>query len=218
MEPIPTKVHDVKVYPFIGAPVEVPSVFVDGKGTYAVGSLTTHLFYNLDLAAGKSQHGGVHAGNRYYAIGTGEDGKSFETPWMTCTRGGDAPQFARTIDALGGGSEAEAAASQPSHSDIAYQIHLKDVFVQLAHDPREPIVIPLIENGKAIATFAGLLPGGSWSVAVAGGNRVNPLQVGARVTIGGRRIDTGKPFAVPAVLTTRNAGDPAYFVQLGPIG
>lgn len=79
--------------------------------------------------------------------------------------------------------------------------------------PNEPRSIPLIENGKGIATFAGLLPGGTWSVAVAGGERPNPLQEGMTVTIAGTNVATGKPFHIPAVFETKETGDPAEFVE-----
>ncbi|MEX1368721.1 MAG: hypothetical protein AB1Z98_36675 [Nannocystaceae bacterium] len=101
-------------HPRQGHQGQVQPVFVDGTGTYSVGTLTTHIFYNLDLDSGTAQHGGVHAGNKCYAIAQGPDGKTIDTPWMACTRGGDAPQLGRTIEALGGGRPAEAAAGDPA--------------------------------------------------------------------------------------------------------
>lgn len=98
-------------------------------------------------------------------------------------------------------------------SDIVYEIHLTDVYVGLYHNPLEPIEIPLIEGGTAVAKFAGLLPGGTWTVTVSGGKRVNHLNVGARVTIRGKLVNTGKMFSIPGVLTTTDAGDPARFVE-----
>lgn len=209
MQPIETKVSNVQIFPYIpDAPIVVPPVFVNGSGTYSVGTLTSHAFYNLDLTSGRMQNGGVQAGQRYYATFPGANGEQVTTPWMHATRGGEQPQLARTIDMLGGTIEPAAGSS-----DIAYQLHLTDVYVSLHHDPREPIEIPLIEGGTAVATFAGLLPGGSWSVSVSGGQRVNPLRVGSAVNIRGKLINTEKPYSIPAVLVTTDAGDPAVFNQ-----
>ena len=207
MQPIPRPVTNVSVYPYLpNIPIVVQPVFVDGKGTFSAGSLGTHLFYNLDLSSGEPKHGGVVAGNQYYATYTDADGNPQQTPWMQAQQGGDAPKFGRTITALGGPQTS--AAPTP---DIAYQLHLVDVTVSLAHDPREPIEIPLIEGAKAIASFAGLLPGGAWSVSVSGGTRPNPLAVGMTVTISGKLANSGKGYAIPAVLSCTNDGDPATF-------
>lgn len=213
MQPVPTKVSNVQIYPYIpGVPIRVLPVFVDGSGTLSFGTLATHLFYDLSLLSGRAQDGGAHAGQSYYATYSGENGQTITTPWMYCCRGGDAPQFGRTIDLLGsGGGMAPSDAS--GSPDMAYQLHLTDVFVSMYHDPREPIEIPLIEGATALATFAGLLPGGSWKVTVDGGKRVNSLQMGARVTIAGKQANTGRHYAIPAVLVTTNAGDPAQFVE-----
>ncbi|MBP4045076.1 hypothetical protein JQK19_12150 [Chromobacterium violaceum] len=220
MAPFPTPVTQVRVYPYIpDSPIVVPPVFTGGSGTYSVGTLTTNIFYNLDLASGEAVHGGPHAGNKYYAVCKDAAGKEFTTPWMTCLKGGPQPQFGRTTHLLhpthgtGAGSDADAGQAVAS-PDIAYQIHLTDVSVNAYVPPTEPLLIPLIEGGKGIATFAGLLPGGTWSVSVAGGERVNPLHAGMTATITGTNVATGRPFHIPAVFVTKEAGDPAIFVQL----
>ena len=104
-------------------------------------------------------------------------------------------------------------ADADAHADIAYQIHLKDIDVDMAIPPTEPLLVPLIRGGKGIATFAGLLPGGTWSVAVSGGERANPLRDGMRVTVRSANIANGKPFAIPGALIPKDAGDPAEFFQ-----
>ncbi|MCD4502130.1 hypothetical protein [Chromobacterium vaccinii] len=218
MAPFPTPVTQVRVYPYIpDAPIIVPPVFTGGAGTYSVGTLTTNIFYNLDLTSGETENGGPHAGNKYYAVCKDASGKEFTTPWMTCLKAGPQPQFGRTthlghpVQQTGADSGSDAAVASP---DIVYQIHLSDVAVNAYVPPTEPLLIPLIEGGKGIATFAGLLPGGSWSVSVAGGERVNPLHPGMTATISGINVATGKPFHIPAVFITKEAGDPAVFVQL----
>lgn len=213
MTPIPSPVSQVSIYPYIpDAPIVVPAVFVEGSGTYSVGTLGLSIFYNLDLTSGMPKFGGVHAGNKYYAICKDASGKELQTTWLTCLKGGDAPQFGRTTTL--GQPRIEADATTSNSADIAYQIHLSEITVDMYVNPTEPLIVPLIEGGKGIATFAGLLPGGTWSVSVAGGERVNPLHLGMPVTIRGTNVATGKPFNIPATLVTRNTGAVAEFVQV----
>lgn len=210
MTPIPTPVKNVRVFPYIpDSPIIVPPVFVSGAGTYAVGTLGMNVFYNLDLTSGEAQNSGVHAGVKYYAVGLDQEGKEFTTTWLTCTKGGAQPQFGRTTHF----GPFTPGAEQEAHADIIYSIHLSDVAVNVFIPPCEPLFIPLIENGKAIATFAGLLPSGTWTVSVTGGERINPLQDGATVTISGTNVATDKPFHIPATFVTKDAGDLAVFVQ-----
>ncbi len=218
MTPIPSPVRNVRVYPYIpDAPIEVPPVFENGAGTLSVGTLATLIFYNLDLTSGGPRNGGVHAGVRYYAVYDGENGQNQTTPWMTCLQGGEQPRFGRTIDMQQPQPAGSARTSNDaSQGDIAYQIHMKDVAVSLYVNPKEPLEIPLLNGGTGVATFIGTLPGGTWSVTVDGGQRVNPLIVGAGVTITGNNVFSGKPFHIPAVLRTTDAGDPAVFVQPTP--
>lgn len=213
MIPIPVPVTQVSIYPYIPqAPIRVLPVLVNGAGTYSVGTLTTNIFYNLDLTSGTQENGGVHAGLKYYAMFKDANGNETTTTWMTCLQGGPTPRFGRTVSMLGPHSH-EAEADVAAHADIAYQIHLKEIDVDMAIPPTEPLIVPLIRGGTGIATFAGLLPGGTWSVAVSGGERSNPLRNGMRVTVRGTNIATDKPFAIPGVLVTTDAGDPAEFVQ-----
>lgn len=211
MIPIPVPVTQVSIYPYIPqAPIRVLPVLVNGAGTYSVGTLTTNIFYNLDLTSGTQENGGVHAGLKYYAVFKDANGNETTTTWMTCLQGGPAPRFGRTISMLGNTSNDGGNDASP---DIAYQIHLSGIDVDMAVPPTEPLLVPLIRDGNGIATFAGLLPGGTWSVAVSGGDRTNPLRNGMRVTVRGINIATGTPFAIPGTLITSDAGDPAEFVQ-----
>ncbi|WP_146131780.1 hypothetical protein [Chromobacterium amazonense] len=220
MTPIPSPVTQVRVYPYIpDASIIVPPVFTGGAGTYSVGTLTTNIFYNLDLNSGEAIHSGPHAGNHYYAVCKDSSGNDFTTPWMTCLKGGPQPQFGRTIHLLHAahGPATDTNSNQTvSNPDIVHQIHLSDISVNAYVSATEPLMIPLIEGGQGIATFAGLLPGATWSVSVTGGERVNPLHVGMSVTISGSNVSTGKPLHIPAVLVTKEIGDPAIFGQIRP--
>lgn len=92
---IPQPITDVTVYPYITAPIELEPVIKKASGTYSIGTLTTHVFYNMDL------HGGDHVGKlenggAYFAEATDAEGNRFRTHWMHCTGGGDQPTFGLT--------------------------------------------------------------------------------------------------------------------------
>lgn len=216
MTPIPSPVSQVSIYPYIpDAPIVVPPVFIEGSGTYSVGTLATSIFYNLDLTSGMPKFGGVHAGSKYYAICKDAAGKEMQTTWLTCLKGGDNPQFGRTSTLGQRPVEADAADSldTSNSADLVYQVHLKDIEVNMYVAPTEPLLIQLIVGGKGIATFGGRMPFGTWKVDVTGGERVNPLHVGMGVTISGTNVATGRALFIPATLITRNAGTIAEFVQ-----
>lgn len=218
MEPFATAVKNVRVYPYIpDAPIEVPPVLENGSGKFSVGTLTTHIFYNLSLTNGTPRNGGVHAGVRYYALYDTDTSKNQQTPWLTCLQGGEQPRFGRTIDALASsvGQTQTVGATSPQ-PDIALRLHLSNINVNMYVDPIEPLEIQLITGGHGIASYLGLLPGASWTVGVEGGTRVNPLVVGTKVTINGINVATGRRFDLPAVLRTTDAGDPAVFVSQPP--
>ncbi|POA97285.1 hypothetical protein C2134_15680 [Chromobacterium sinusclupearum] len=212
MIPIPSPVTQVRIFPYIpDSHIIVPPVFISGTGTYSVGTLGKSIFYNLDLTAGESQNGGPHAGNKYYAICKGADGKEFTTTWLTCLKGGSTPQFGRTIT-LGRPSVANGPLVSNDYTR-SKQVHLSDITVNAFIQPDEPLSLPLIANGNGIASFVGQFPGGFWSVTVTGGEYVNPLQVGMTVTIQGINTATGKPCFIPAIFVTEDASDPAEFVE-----
>ncbi len=98
-------------------------------------------------------------------------------------------------------------------ADILQEVKMKNVFVQLAHDPRQQFILPFIEDGEGVAKFSGPMPSTFWSVEVIGGKRVNPLRAGDRVIISGIDTDTGKSFAIPTILACQDPGDPANFIQ-----
>lgn len=95
MTPIPQPITNVTVYPYTTAPIELLPVIEDASGTYSVGTLTTNVFYNMDL------HGGEHKsklekGGAYFAVVTDETGNRYRTHWMHCTNTGETPTFGLT--------------------------------------------------------------------------------------------------------------------------
>ncbi|AUH50347.1 hypothetical protein CXB49_05750 [Chromobacterium sp. ATCC 53434] len=220
MAPNPQPVTQVRIFPYIpDSHIIVPPVFVSGAGTYAVGTLGMNVFYNLDMNSGEAQNGGPQAGSKYYAIGKTSEGKEFTTTWLTCLKGGPTPQFGRTITHGRRASTAAPTASDHAVSTasgfnediaISHQVHMEDVVINAYIHPTEPLMLPLIADGKGIASY---VPHGSWSITVTGGERVNPLQVGMRVTAHGTNVATGKPFFIPAVLVTESTTEPAVFIE-----
>ena len=61
--------------------------------------------------------------------------------------------------------------------------------------------------------FAGARFGLEASEGVFSETECNPLRVGSAVNIRGKLINTEKPYSIPAVLVTTDAGDPAVFNQ-----
>ncbi len=95
MIPIPQPITNVSVYPYTTAPIELMPVIENASGTYSVGTLTTHVYYNMDLHGGE-RHGKLEKGGAYFAVATDKSGKSFRTHWMHCTDDGETPSFALT--------------------------------------------------------------------------------------------------------------------------
>jgi hypothetical protein len=103
MYPLPVKVKNVSLYPYVNwhggsiGPV-IPPVIEGATGEYSVGSLFTNVFYNLTLEGGhRSSELAVHAS--YVAVGEMEDGTPFTSHWMYCLQNGPEPTFGLTVPA-----------------------------------------------------------------------------------------------------------------------
>lgn len=217
MQPIPRKVKNVKVYPYIDwkgggvGPVILP-VIEGGSGTYAVGTLLTSVFYNLNLASGEQKTKlGIH--QRYFATGETEDGSSFTTPWLYCTNAGDKPEFGRTITLLKPENDTLHAEILPEYITLG---PLTDITVTQSFPPPAIGEILLIENGSGnvIATRTGTPH--EMGVEVKSGNRVGQLRPGLKnIMITGKNKD-GQTFTM-GNLTCINPNEPAIFLhQFGP--
>ena len=99
MTPIPQPITNVTVYPYITAPIELMPVIENATGTYSVGTLTTHVYYNMDLHGG-DRTGKLEKGGAYFAEATDAAGNRFRTHWMHCTDAGDSPTFGLTQNLL----------------------------------------------------------------------------------------------------------------------
>ncbi|WP_281231802.1 hypothetical protein [Flavobacterium gelatinilyticum] len=216
MQPIPRKVKNVNVYPYIDwkgggvGPVILP-VIEGASGTYAVGTLIRSVFYNLNLSSTGQTKLGIH--QRYVAIGEYQDGTPFTTPWMYCTNAGDEPQFGRTINLLKPESEALNAEFLPDYITLG---PLTDITVTQSFPPPAIGEILLIENGagNVIATRTGTPH--EMGIEVSSGNRVGELRAGLRnIMITGKNKD-GQNVTM-GNLTCISPNEPAIFLhQFGP--
>ncbi len=99
MIPIPQPITNVTVYPYTTAPIELLPVIEDATGTYSVGTLTTNVFYNMDLKGGDNKSK-LEKGGAYFAEATDAKGNRFRTHWMHCTGTGESPTFGLTQSLL----------------------------------------------------------------------------------------------------------------------
>lgn len=211
MQPIPTAVKDVSVFPYVqNAPIEVPPVIVNSEGTYSVGTLMTHIFYNLDLSGGERK-GTLQVGASYFAQASTEDGKAFETHWLYCTSNGEKPTFGLTQNLLSIRETAPSAAG----SEGPYVILAQLQNVNVGQDFRPPAIgtVELIGNarGQLIATRFGTphLMG----MRVEGGQRSSLLHVGMhRIVASGQRVDNDETIGYQGLVCV-DADDPAVFLQ-----
>jgi hypothetical protein len=213
MQPIPVKVKNVKVFPYIGGggvgPVVEP-IIQGASGTYSVGTLGLHIFYNLNLTGGKQTQAPVVHG-QYYAMGEYEDGSGFATVWMYCTESGKAPQFGRTIT-MGAEEGQVQPLSVPPYVKVG---PLTDITVSQPFPPPAIGQTLLIQGGKGnvIATQVGTphLMG----VEVTGGKRSGTLYVGMKLLLITGKNKDGQLLTFGDE-TCLAAGDPAVFFRLFP--
>ena len=208
MQPIPTPVTDVAIYPYIGVPIVVEPVITGASGTYSVGTLLTSIFYNLDIHGGTA-HGALTVGAKYYAIAKTEDGKTFQTHWMYCLTAGDTPTFGLTQNLLKP-EQAEPSAGLDSHYiDLGA---VKNVTVSQMFKPPAIGSVVLIDNGtgELIATRTGTPHLMGFSVKNTAGSL---LHVGmTRITITAELVSNGQRVTYSNLVCV-DAGDPAIFLQ-----
>ncbi len=219
MQPIPVKVKNVNVYPYIDfkgggpGPVILP-VITNATGTYSVGTLGLYVFYNLNLTGGK-QVEKLLVHNSYIAVGEDENGSSFTSHWMYCLDAGTSPEFGlttRPLSNIGNASSGDANLSLnvPPYIVLA---PLTNVNVSQLFPPPAIGQVSLITNGtgNVIATKVGTPH--ETGVEVKGGTRSGLLHNGmTRIIVSGKTKD-GHTLAFSG-LTCLDARDPAIFFRL----
>ncbi len=218
MQPIPVKVKNVSVYPYLGipgGPVVMP-VITGASGTYAVGTLGLSVFYNLNLSGGK-QTGTLGLHDQYIATGEFDNGTSFTTVWMYCLEAGKAPAFGRTITTGTGDTAADSVATaQPLHVPAYFRIApLTDITVSQLFPPPAVGQVVLIQNAKGFIIASRVGTPHIMGVEVSGGRRSPLLHTGmTRIIITGKTKD-GHLYSVTNE-TCLSAADPAVFFRLFP--
>ena len=149
MQPIPAKVKNVNIYPYIDWPTNggvgpvIPPIVKGASGEYSVGTLNTCVYYNLNVSGGEvSSEPIVH--NQYTAIGEYVDGGgTFFTPAMTCLQSGPDMQFGAT-QCLDIGRSKSGALYTPSFIKLS---ELSDITLSLSFQS-QPLTVLLIQGGS----------------------------------------------------------------------
>ncbi|MEL6716078.1 MAG: hypothetical protein AAFP86_20015 [Planctomycetota bacterium] len=231
MQGLPKPVTDVTVWPEVHMPPHlgigpvVPPVIEHGRGTYTVGTLFLDVFYNLDLTQLDLRYP-LHAGARYVAQATAEDGSVFRSPALICLNDGPRPRFGRTsgpgLERSGAAASTSAAVPQTvaSHDvgpgDLIQLAALKDVSITYTL-PRPAIGTVEYASGcpgELVAARTGTPHLTGFTVQVGGrGLAVAVGSTGYSVT--GRRVDNGD-FVSLGNLTCRASGTNPVFLQSFP--
>lgn len=216
MQPIPVKVKNVSIYPYLGVSIGpvVEPVLTGASGTYSVGTLGMSVFYNLDLSGGKAT-GEIGIHKQYIAQGQYDDGSPFISVWMYCLDNGSKPRFGRTVYlqnemSAPGAETSPGALSVPPYIVLA---PLTEVTVSQLFPPPAIGQITLIEKAKGniIATKVGTPH--EMGVEVTGGKRTGKLHNGmGRIIISGKTKE-GHMYTAES-LTCVSAADTAVFFKL----
>ncbi|BAV05628.1 hypothetical protein SAMN05421788_108226 [Filimonas lacunae] len=214
MFPIPVKVTNVKVYPYFEwhgggvGPVILP-VVDNATGSYSVGTLTTNIFYNLNLTGGQ-RTGTLAVHGRYFATGETEDGSPFTTHWMYCLNNSDSPTFGLTVNMRPGNTfPTPAPIATPPYIVLSA---LTDITVSQVFPPPAIGQTLLITNGTGniIATQVGTPH--ETGVEITTGTRVSHLIVGSKnVIITGKNKDGS--LVTLGGLTCISVDEPAVFLR-----
>ena len=98
MQPIPVRVKNVTIYAYFNPTEPLSEVILEGgAGTYSVGTLTTNVFYNLDLSNGGTRVNPLQVHGRYVAVFDVEGSGTVTSPWMYCLDNSKQPKFGRTV-------------------------------------------------------------------------------------------------------------------------
>ena len=234
MQPIPTPVTNVTVWPWIDwpqhgglGPVIMP-VITGAGGSYSVGSLLTHVFYTLDLTDVTPAYP-LKLGGRYHATVECDDGTILNTTWMTCTMAGDSPVFDRTVttgqdpgasptDAPSTVPERQVSTLPPTTSvdQLIMLTPLTDMTVWQVFQPPAIGSMELLSGADGHYTSTRVGTPHLMGFTVDHSADASRLHVGMRrIGVSGKRRDNGALVSMEN-LTCENAGDPAILLQAFP--
>ena len=179
MQPIPIKVVNVKVYAHFPPTQPLSELILEGaSGTYSVGTLTTNVFYNLNLANEGQRVNPLVVHSKYYAVCETESGDTFTTPWMYCTNNSSQPQFGRTVS-LGQHTDAMNARVTPvNESEFIKLGPLTNIVVSQPFPSPEPGQITLLVNGTGYLISTKVGTPHEMGVQVDDGEMISPIRQG----------------------------------------
>lgn len=216
MQGIPVKVKNVNVYAYFNPIEPLEEIVIEGAtGTYTVGTLTTNIFYNLDLNDDGKRVNPLNVHGRYYATFETEDGTKITTVWMFCLDNSDMPKFGRTVNMLHSGDDVAATPAVVDESQYIKLTPLHDITVSQLFPPPAIGQRVLIQNGTGNIIGTRIGTPHLMGVEVDSGDRIGKFTPGMKRIIISGRTDSGELIS-RTNLTVISAGNPAIFLRTFP--
>ena len=216
MQAIPVPVKNVSIYAYFDPTEPIEEIVIEGaSGTYAVGTLTTNVFYNLDLNDDGKRVNPLNVHSKYYAVGETEDGKKFTTPWMFCLDNSSSPKFGRTISLFDANDNPEYTPAAPAVVDASEYIRLAPLYdITVSHLVEPPAIGQevLIQNGKGYIIGTRIGTPHLMGVEVDSGDRTSRFFAGLKNIIITGKTEKGTLISRQN-LTVVSAGNPALFLE-----
>ncbi len=216
MQGIPVPVKNIRIYKYFKPTEPIQELIIEGAtGTYTVGTLTTNIFYNLDLNDDGKRVNPLNVHERYYATFETMDGKPTTTVWMFCLDNSDTPRFGRTINMLVNDDVSHATPAIIDPWDYIRIAPLYDITVSQLFPPPAIGQRTLIENGTGYIIGTRIGTPHLMGVEVDSGDQVGKFAPGMkRIMITGR-TDNGE-LITRNDLTVISNGKPAIFLRTFP--
>lgn len=216
MQGIPVPVKNIRIYKYFKPTEPIQELIIEGAtGTYTVGTLTTNIFYNLDLNDDGKRVNPLNVHERYYATFETMDGKPTTTVWMFCLDNSDTPRFGRTINMLINDDVSHATPAIIDPSDYIRIAPLYDITVSQLFPPPAIGQRTLIENGTGYIIGTRIGTPHLMGVEVDNGDYVGKFAPGMKRIIITGRTENGE-LITRTDLTVISNGKPAIFLRTFP--
>ncbi|WP_430410954.1 hypothetical protein [Kordia sp.] len=218
MQGIPVPVKNVNIYAYFNPTEPLQELVIEGAtGTYTVGTLTTNIFYNLDLNDDGKRVNPLQVHGRYYATFEYEGSKkSITTVWMFCLDNSDTPKFGRTISLFHSDDANDTATPAiVDQSDYIKLTPLHDITVSQLFPPPAIGQRTLIEHGTGNIIGTRIGTPHLMGVEVDNGELVGKFAPGMKRIIISGRTDSGELIS-RTDLTVISNGKPAIFLRTFP--
>ncbi|MGH1384845.1 hypothetical protein [Kordia sp.] len=216
MQGIPVPVKNIRIYKYFKPTEPIQELIIEGAtGTYTVGTLTTNIFYNLDLNDDGKRVNPLNVHERYYATFETMDGKPTTTVWMFCLDNSDTPRFGRTINMLVNDDVSHATPAIIDPSDYIRIAPLYDITVSQLFPPPAIGQRTLIENGTGYIIGTRIGTPHLMGVEVDNGDYIGKFAPGMKRIIITGRTENGE-LITRTDLTVISNGKPAIFLRTFP--